>query len=101
MKGFIKLHRETWKSEAFLKLSGDAKAVAVDMWYRYVPGNNGNISYADSDGAKCINKSKATGFRVLKELQIADLIEPTVKGSFDTKTGEARATKWRLKFLKK
>ena len=99
--GFIRVYRDFWISDVCRALSANARVVIIDILYRYTSRNNGRIRYSGHDAAGCLNKTKATGYRALAELQEAGLIKPTTKGSFSIKAGELKAvaTQWRLTFV--
>lgn len=99
--GFIKLDRFLWQSDQWRNLSVNAQITTVDIWARFNGRNNGQIVYDLRDAIARLHCSKRTAIRMLAELQDAGLIEATVKGSFQYKTGARKgtATEWRLTFL--
>ena len=97
--GYFTVYRDFYRSDVYA-LSPNAKAVLVDILYRYTGKNNGEIQYSENDAARAVNKSKRTGARALVELQEAGLIKATTKGSFADKTGTREgATQWQLTFV--
>jgi hypothetical protein len=100
--GFIKVERHLWSSDLWRALSANAQVVLLDIMYRRTARNNGRIVYGLRDAMARTRCSKATAKRVLGELRGAGLIEPTVRASFDNKSGASKgqATQWRLTFVK-
>jgi hypothetical protein len=101
-KGWFRIHREHWAGEAWRGLPANAQVVLVDILYRYTTKNNGRIAYGVRDATRRLHCGLDTARNALNELQAAGLIEPTVRASFNDKSGasKGRATQWRLTFVK-
>jgi hypothetical protein len=78
-----------WKS-----LSGNQRAIYVEMAARYNGRNNGRISYIVREAAESLHIGKSTAARDLAVLRERGFIIPRIKGAFSLKV--RHATEWRL-----
>jgi hypothetical protein len=88
-------------SEAWRDLSGDARAVYLEIAKRYNGTNNGFIVYSVREGARDLKVGYKTAARRLNELVEHGFIFPEQRGAFhwkiDTQGFRRRpATEWRL-----
>jgi hypothetical protein len=82
------------KTEAWRSLDGNARAVYVEIKFRYNGSNNGRIPYSIREGAGSLRISKATAARALLALEDRGFILPVRKGHFDRK--QRHASEWYL-----
>jgi predicted DNA-binding transcriptional regulator YafY len=80
-----------WKS-----LSGNQRAIYVEMVARYNGSNNGRIHFSAREAAAAVHVSKATAGRDLAVLQDRGFIIAMIRGGFNVKDKQAQATEWRL-----
>ena len=100
-KGFIKLDHDLVRGPEWRGLSGDAAKVLIDMLDQFNGRNNGSIHFGIRQTMRCLNSSKRTAIRRLRELQNAGLIEATERTVFINKVAARKGitTAWRVTFL--
>ncbi len=100
-KGFVMLRHDLIRGSEWRGLSGGGAKVLVDILDQYNGCNNGSIHFGERQTMRCLQCSKRTAIRRLRELQNAGLIVVTEKGSFTDKAGSRKGvtTAWRLTFL--
>ena len=91
---YIRLHHYLPKTSAWLGLSAGARAVYVQVAFRYNGSNNGRIAYSVRDAAAECRLNKNTVSRTFKELTDGGFIEETRHGALSRKTRVA--SEWRL-----
>ena len=91
---YIRLHHYLPKTSAWLGLSAAARAVYVQIAFRYNGANNGRIAYSVRDAAAECRLNKDTASRAFKELVDGGFIEETRHGGLSRKTRVA--SEWRL-----
>ena len=91
---YIRLHHYLLKTSAWLGLSAGARAVYVQVAFRYNGSNNGRIAYSVRDAAAECRVNKDTASRAFKELVDGGFIEATRYGGLTRKT--RLASEWRL-----
>jgi hypothetical protein len=64
----IRLYHWMLKSPAWGALSGNERAVLLDLWMHHSGINNGQISYSCEQAGKAISATKMTGSRALQRL---------------------------------
>jgi hypothetical protein len=90
----IRLHHYLLKTSAWLGLSAGARAVYIQIAFRYRGTNNGKIAYSVRDAARECRLNKNTISRTFKELTDGGFIEETRHGALSRKTRVA--SEWRL-----
>ncbi len=92
----VRLYHWFLQTPAWKSLSGNQRAIYVDMAERYagVGSNNGRIPYSVRDAAEGLRIGKSTAARDIGILQERGFIVPTTKGAFSLKV--RHATEWRL-----
>ena len=88
---FVQLHVWLMESPAWRDLSGNARAVYVEMKARYNGRNNGLLSMSTREAGDAINATNDTGSRALKELIEHGFLVVTEASSFVRKVGVARS----------
>jgi hypothetical protein len=78
-----------WKS-----LSGNQRAIYIEIAARYDESNNGRIPYSVREAAQALRIGKATAARDLIVLEERGFIVVMVRGAFNVKL--KLATEWRL-----
>jgi hypothetical protein len=91
---YVKLRHWLLKSQAWNSLSGNARALYVELAQRYNGSNNGRIPYSMRDGVT-LHISHHTVSHLLGILQDRGFIVCTRKGYFSVKTTRD-ASEWRL-----
>ena len=91
---YFQLHHYMMKTEAWLALSAAARAVYLQIGFRYNGSNNGTLRLSVRDAASECNIAINTASRAFKELIDLGFIEGTREGSFDDKS--RIASEWRL-----
>ena len=81
-------------AEAWQSLTGNQRAVYIEMAARYNGRNNGRIPYSVREAAESLHIGKSTAARDLAVLQERGFIIPRKKGAFSLKV--RHATEWRL-----
>jgi hypothetical protein len=95
---YFQLHHYMMKTDAWKALSAAARAVYLQIGFRYDGSNNGKIAYSVRDAATECLLAKETAGRVFKELVDLGFIEETRHGSLSRKT--RIASEWRLTAFK-
>jgi hypothetical protein len=90
----VRLYHWMMQTAAWKGLSGNQRAIYVEMAARYNGSNNGRIPYSVRDAAAALRIGKATAARDLIVLQKRGFIVPVMKGAFSLK--QKHATEWRL-----
>jgi hypothetical protein len=91
---YFQVHHYMLKTEAWAALSAPARAIYLQIGFRYDGSNNGRISYSVRDAASECNLAKETASRAIRELVDLGFIEETLHGSLSRKT--RIASEWRL-----
>jgi len=86
-KGFIKIDRAYWRSDAVENLSPRARLLLIELHYRFTGKNNGKIVMSWSDAQVALKCGRRTVGYCFAELNRAGLAETAVSGSFDHKDG--------------
>jgi hypothetical protein len=95
---YFQLHHFMLKTDAWGALSAPARAVYVQIGFRYNGTNNGRIAYSVRDAASECLLAINTASRALKELADLGFIEETRHGGLSRKTRVA--SEWRLTAFK-
>jgi hypothetical protein len=95
---YFQLHHYMLKTEAWTALSAPARAVYVQIGYRYNGANNGRLSFSVRDAASECKLARDTASRALRELISLGFIEETRHGGLSRKT--RIASEWRLTAFK-
>ncbi len=100
-KGFVKLDHDLVRGPEWRGLSGDAAKVLIDILDQYNGRNNGSIHFGIRQAMRCLNCSKRTARRRLRELQDVGLIVATERTAFTNKVAARKGitTAWRVTFL--
>jgi hypothetical protein len=93
---FLMLEHFLLKSSAWQSLPAVPRAAYIEIAQRYSPGNNGRIAVSGRMLATALSVSRQTANRALSDLVERGFIEPMKAGAFNIKSGERRATEWRL-----
>lgn len=91
---YFQLHHYMLKTDTWLALPAQARAVYVQIGLRYNGENNGRIAFSVRDAAKECNLNKNTAARVFKALIDFGFIEETRHGGLNRKS--RMASEWRL-----
>jgi hypothetical protein len=92
----VELHHYLIKSEAWLSMHSDAKALLIDIWARHNGVNNGEISYSVREAAR-IGMTQWQASRMFAVLIERGFLVVVRDASF--KTGKKLARTWRCSFL--
>jgi Helix-turn-helix domain len=95
---YFALHHYMLNTDAWKGLSANARAVYVQIGFRYDGFNNGRIAFSVRDAAKECGLAKDTASRALKELVDLGFIEETRHGGLSRKT--RIASEWRMTAFK-
>ena len=90
----IRLHRGLTNSDAWQKLSCEARALLIDIWTRHNGTNNGRISYSVREAKSQLHIGTRKAQRAFAELQEAGFLVCRLKGHFDCKV--RHATEWEI-----
>jgi hypothetical protein len=90
----VGLYHYMMDAEAWQSLSGNQRAIYVEMAARYNGRNNGRIPYSVREAAESLHIGKSTAARDLAVLRERGFIIPRRKGAFSLKV--RHATEWRL-----
>ena len=98
---FVQLFHWEMDNAAYKDLSGNARAIYLEIKRRYNGSNNGFIVYSVRQGADDLKIGKSTAARAFIELQTHGFIAAEQRGAFHWKidvTGERHrpASEWRL-----
>lgn len=91
---FLQLHWFMLESEAWARLTTNARAVYLEVARRYNGKNNGFLALSVRDAAERCRINKDTAKRAFDELQALGFIECAVAGGFSRKV--RHASEWRL-----
>jgi hypothetical protein len=95
---YFQLHHYMMKTDAWRVLSAAARAVYLQIGFRYDGSNNGRISFSVRDAASECGLARDTAGRAFKELMDLGFIEERRHGSLSRKT--RIASEWRLTAFK-
>jgi hypothetical protein len=95
---YIQLHHYMLRTDAWKSLSPPARAVYVQIAFRYNGVNNGRLALSVRDAASECNVAIGTAARAFKELTSLGFIEETRHGALSKKT--RIASEWRLTAFK-
>jgi len=90
----VRIYHWMMDAEAWQSLTGNQRAVYIEMAARYNGRNNGRIPYSVREAAESLHIGKSTAARDLAVLQERGFIIPRKKGAFSLKV--RHATEWRL-----
>ena len=96
LSSFIALERYITAAPAWQSLSLAARCGYMELLDIYNGSNNGTIALSARMLSERLHISRATAARALNELTARGFIEATRAGGFNIKSGERRATEWRL-----
>lgn len=91
---FVMLHKYMTASPAYRSLSGNERALYVELKLLYNGHNNGELFMSVRDAAASISVSSGTSSKVLKQLEEKGFIRANERGSFHLK--QRHATTWIL-----
>jgi hypothetical protein len=92
---YVMLRYWLLNSPAWRSLTGNARALYIEIAQRYNGRDNGRLSYSVREAAEALHISKSTAGRLLKILQERGLIICTKRGAFSLKTTKD-ASEWQL-----
>jgi hypothetical protein len=92
----VRLYYWMMQTAAWESLSGDQRAIYVEMAVRYNGSNNGRIHFSIREAAAAVHVSKDTAARALAALVERGFIVAMIRGGFNVKDKQAQATEWRL-----
>jgi hypothetical protein len=95
---YFQLHHYMLRTDAWKALSTAARAVYIQIGFRYNGVNNGKLAFSVRDAAGECNLDKGTASRAFKELVDRGFIEETRHGGISKKT--RLASEWRLTAFK-
>jgi hypothetical protein len=95
---YFQIHHYMMKTDAWSALSVAARAIYLQIGFRYDGSNNGKITFSVRDAAAECNLNKDTAGRAFKELVDRGFIEETRHGGISKKT--RLASEWRLTAFK-
>ena len=95
---YFVLHHFMLKTDAWRALSAPARAVYIQIGFRYDGFNNGRIAFSVRDAASECGLAKDTANRAFKELVDLGFIEETRHGGLSRKT--RIASEWRMTAFK-
>jgi hypothetical protein len=90
----VRLYHWMMQTAAWKSLTGNQRAIYVEIAARYDGSNNGRIPYSVREAAEAVHISKATAARNLIVLQERGFIAAMMKGAFNVK--HRVATEWLL-----
>ena len=90
----VRLYYWLMQTAAWKSLSGNQRAIYIEMASRYDGSNNGRIVYSVREAAQALHIGKATAARDLIVLEERGFIVVMVRGAFNVKL--KLATEWRL-----
>ena len=93
---FVPLELFIIKSEAWQSLGIAARLAYIEIAALYNQVNNGKLALSSRQLAERLPISRATATRAFQELADRGFIVATRPSGFNLKTGERRATEWRL-----
>jgi hypothetical protein len=92
----VRLYYWMMQTAAWKSLTGDQRAIYVEMAARYNGSNNGRIHFSTREAATAVHIGRATAWRALIVLQERGFIVPTIRGGFNIKEKQRQAPQWRL-----
>jgi hypothetical protein len=92
---YVSLRYWLLNSPAWRSLTGNARALYVEIARRYNGSNNGRISYSTREAGQSLHISPCTAGRLLRILQDRGFIVCTKRGAFSLKTTK-EASEWLL-----
>jgi hypothetical protein len=92
----VRLYYWMMQTAAWKSLTGNQRAIYVEMAARYNGSNNGRIHFSIREAATTVHISKATAARDLAVLVERGFIVAATRGAFNVKHKERQATEWRL-----
>jgi MarR family len=93
---FVALEHFVLDCEAWQSLSLCARQAYIEIARVYSGTNNGSLALSARALSDRLHVSKATASRALKDLGERGFVEVSKHGGFNLKTGDRRATEWRL-----
>lgn len=96
LSSFVALEHFLLESEAWQSLSLCARQAYIEIARIYSGNNNGSLALSARGLSKRLHVSKATASRALGDLGERGFVEIAKNGGFNLKTGDRRATEWRL-----
>ena len=96
LSSFIALERYITASLSWQSLSLAARCGYLELLGIYNGSNNGTIALSARMLSDRLRISRATAARALNDLTARGFIEATRAGGFNLKSGQRRATEWRL-----
>ena len=90
----VRLYYWLMQTAAWKSLSGNQRAIYIEMASRYDGSNNGRIVYSVREAAQALHIGKATAARDLIVLEERGFIVVMARGAFNVKL--KLATEWRL-----
>lgn len=91
---FVQLHSWMLESDAYRTLCPGARALYVELAYRFNGRNNGYVYLSCREAAQRLHSSKDSASRWFRELEARGFIRMRQRGSFDWKSHQA--TEWIL-----
>jgi hypothetical protein len=92
---WLQLRHWLLRSTAWRSLTGNARALYIEIAMRYNGSNNGRIPYSAREAIAALHISKSTAGRLFKILEDRGFIVCTKRGAFSLKTTKD-ASEWRL-----
>lgn len=96
LSAFVALEHFLLECEAWKSLSLCARQAYVEIARVYSGTNNGTLALSARGLSDRLSVSKMTASRALKDLEARGFVETVKHGGFNLKTGDRRATEWRL-----
>jgi len=96
-ESFVKIDRWVMKTEAWLALTPQERAVYLEIEYRHFGNNNGAIGLSAREAAKLCRINKDTACRAFERLEALGFIKCRSVGHFDWKvrhSSEYELTRW-------
>lgn len=93
---FIALEHYLLNCPAWTSLSLAARCTFLELLRVYDGSNNGRLIMSARMLDERLPVSRATAARALKELQNRGFLEPVRPGGFNVKSGQRRASEWRV-----
>jgi hypothetical protein len=92
----VRLYYSMMQTAAWKSLSGNQRAIYVEMAARYNGSNNGRIHFSTREAAQALHIGRATAARDLAALVERGFIVATTRGGFNIKDKQRQAPQWRL-----
>jgi hypothetical protein len=90
----VRLDHYLLKSIAWQSLDAVARAIYVEVKFRYNGSNNGRIPYSIREAADALGIGKTTAAKGFRALQVTGFLVAETRGHFDRKM--RHASEWRL-----